>query len=80
VANDFLIPNPIGLDFIRWASVVTEELSSYNVSIPASEDTWLSWALQVFNINDLVEQGVPDPYGFSEWRAWAARVADVAQG
>lgn len=80
VADTFFIPEPIGLDFMRWASVVTEELSVYNVSIPASEDSWKSWALQVYNVNDLVEQGVPEPQGFDNWRAWAARVAEIAQG
>lgn len=80
VADTFFFPIPKNIDFFRWASVVNEELSQYNVSIPASEDTWLSWALQVYNVNDLAEGGVPNPLGFRTWQAWAAECADIAQG
>jgi hypothetical protein len=78
--NDFFCPLPIEIDFIRWASVITEELSQYNIGIPTSEDTWLSWALQVYEVLDLEAEGMPNPNGFSEWRSWAERLSDIAQG
>ena len=73
-------PIPINIDFMRWASVVTEELSQYNVRTPDSEDTWLSWALSVYEINDLAAEGLPDPHGFDNWQSWAARCTDIATG
>lgn len=80
MANALFFPSPINISFIRWASIVTEELSQYNVGIPESEDAWLSWALQVYNVNDLAEEGIPNPNGFITWDSWAARCVDIAQG
>lgn len=74
VAN---FPIPRNISFHQWASVVTEELSQYNIATPGSEDAWASWALSVFEINDLAAEGLPDPHGFDNWQTWAARLTDT---
>jgi len=78
--TQFNIPLPENIDFIHWASVVNEELALYNVGIPLDEDAWVSWALNVCDVLDLVAEGLPNPLGFDDWRTWAARFSDIAQG
>lgn len=78
--SDFQIPEPKNIDFLRWASVVTEELALYNIAIPVSEDAWAPWALRVCNVLNLEEEGLPSPVGFDNWRAWAERFFEIAQG
>jgi len=80
MTTNFFVPVPIGIDFMRWAGVVTEELAQYNVGIPESEDKWLSWALRVYEILDLEAEGLPNPNGFDDWQSWAQRLSDIAQG
>lgn len=70
-------PDPRFISFNQWASVVSEELSQYNIVIPDSEDTWVSWALSVVEINDLAAEGLPDPHGFDDWQTWAMRLTDT---
>lgn len=70
---DVDIPDPRGLSFERWASLLTEELAQYNVPGPA-EGQWFSWACALFSSPDLEELGLPDPRGFSDWQGWAERV------
>lgn len=78
--TNFSFPIPVYIDFMRWASVVTEGLAQYNIGIPESEDAWLSWALRVYEILDLESEGLPNPTGFSDWQSWAQRLSDIAQG
>jgi hypothetical protein len=68
-----LIPVPQGTPFMRWASVVTELLSTYNIAQPVSEATWRSWAFGVTGIPLITASDVPDPAQFPDWRAWAVR-------
>lgn len=71
-------PEPRNIDFLRWASAATEELSKYNIATPCDEKEWKSWAINIYNIDDI--QGIPNPIGFDDWESWAAIFFDVAQG
>lgn len=69
-----LLPDPQTTPYVRWASLVVELLSEYNLSDPIAEDGWQSWAVQLLGLSDdTASDEVPDPYGFSNWRDWAAR-------
>lgn len=78
--NTLFFPLPQNISFQRWASMVSEELSQYNIGIPTSEDAWLSWALGLYEISELEAEGLPNPNGFSDWRSWAERLSTVANG
>lgn len=65
------IYDPRNMDFMRWASLLTEELSTYNVPSPVDEESWASWAVSLFNSPNLVSLGLPDPRGFANWQDWA---------
>lgn len=68
-----LLPDPATTTLTRWAAVVVELLSDYNLSELIEEARWQSWAAQLCGLTDTAADEVPDPYGFSDWRAWAAR-------
>lgn len=69
MTTPFAIPTPYGIEFSQWAAVVSEQLASYGVPSPPSEDLWKQWASEVAGSSQLT---VPDPYGFSTWQDWAA--------
>ncbi len=74
----FDVPDPRGLSFTRWASLLTEGLAAYNVPSPV-EDEWFGWACALFSSPDLAQQGLPDPRGFADWQSWAERVFQALQ-
>ncbi len=76
-AFDGLLPDPNTTDFMRWAAVVTELGSQYNLSEPESEEFWQNWAVQFSGLTDTAADEVPDPYGFSDWRDWASRWVQI---
>jgi hypothetical protein len=76
VAN-YLFTDPRYADFMRWASVFTEQLANTNISNPVSEEAWASWASQLYDINNLASQGLPHPKGFSNWQAWAMQCSNI---
>ena len=69
------LPSPYTADFKRWSALVVEQLAEYNVPTPVGdgESGWNSWAAQLGADPNVLATGVPSPYGFSEWRSWAAR-------
>ena len=72
------LPVPGSTPFLRWARILLEDLVSYNVPNPVSEDLWLQWATQVFFIPEVQGAGVADPRGFSRWQDWAATFLQVS--
>lgn len=76
-ALTFDVPLPEHTPFLRWARILLEELAGYNVPNPVSEDLWLQWAIQVFAVPELVDQGVADPRAFGRWQDWALTFLQV---
>jgi hypothetical protein len=76
----FFVPDPRYMDFVRWASVLNEELSQYNLAIPTSVDDWKSWAMRLVSTPDLSADAYPDPSSYEDWRDWAAQVALLSSG
>lgn len=71
------LPLPESTPFLLWAGTLLELLASYNVPNPVSEDLWLQWAVDVFSIPEIVEQGVADPRAFGRWQDWALTFLQV---
>lgn len=55
-----------------WASDVAEQLASYNVPSPGTEDSWKTWAASVSSVPEVAALGCIDPAPYSNWRDWAA--------
>lgn len=66
------IPEPQGLEFAEWGSLVAEQLEAYGVSAPRSE-TWQDWVSALFYVPALAQLGIPTVEGFATWQAWAAQ-------
>lgn len=74
----FGVPLPEATPFLRWAHILLEDLLSYNVPNPVSEDLWLEWATQLYSIPEMVGLGVVDPRGFGRWQDWATTFLQVS--
>ena len=68
-------PNPLGLEFNQWGSVVAEQLAAYGVVTPAESDQWKDWACGLFYIPALAE--APTPMEFEKWEDWASRFIET---
>jgi hypothetical protein len=64
------LASPVGLQFVEWAAVAVEQLSSYGLPSASSDLEWQAWATN-FSNGTLPGSQVPDPYGFSTWQDWA---------
>ena len=63
---------PYTTTFDRWASDLSEQLSSYNAPNPGTEDLWQAWAARIIEIPEVAELGAPDPRAFEAWDDWAS--------
>lgn len=79
-AVKFFVPNPQYLSFVRWSSILMEELSQYNLTIPTSEDNWKLWATTLISIPSLAPANLPDPRSYDHWQDWASRCVPLSQG
>lgn len=71
------LADPTRTPFALWAPQLSEALAAYNAPTPGPELSWLSWALQVSALPEMVELGCPDPRGFSGWQNWAVALNQV---
>lgn len=71
------IPDPNTTPFDLWASVLTEQLASYNVPNPWTEDLWAAWAVRVVEVEAVAELGVADPRTFANWRDWGLALSQA---
>lgn len=69
------LPSPYGLEFMVWASLVTEALARYGVRAPVSPDAWQDWAASLLYQPELAS--IPSPDGFADWPQWASRVVET---
>lgn len=71
MAVNVSVLDPRGVEFLRWAASVTEDLESDGVMQPGSEEQWVPWALSLLDSLNTNSGQVPDPRGFDNWRGWA---------
>lgn len=64
------IPQPQGLQFVKWGAIVAEQLAGFGIQAPASEETWQGWAASLLQEPELGL--MPSPLGFNDWHDWAS--------
>jgi hypothetical protein len=70
--NYAFLPSPSGLQFSQWAAVAAEQLASYGVPAPPTDDSlWKEWA-SFFVDGSIPGTAVPSPHGFNDWQTWAS--------
>jgi len=72
------LPLPGTLTLSDWADQAVFNLDSYG-SFPklVSDDLWQEWAVCFLLNTGLSNKGLPNPYGFDDWRLWAQRFCEV---
>jgi hypothetical protein len=72
------LPLPSTLTLRDWADQAVFNLDSYGAFPKLSDDkAWKEWAA-CFHLNtSLSSKGLPDPYGYDDWKLWAQRFCEV---
>lgn len=65
------LPEPYGLEFKDWGSIVAEQLAAFGVSAPYNNDSWKTWVCALFQVPELVSMNIPTADGFDDWAEWA---------
>lgn len=73
IAGVSFLPEPSGLTFSQWGTVVAEQLAQYGVAAPYNDDSWKTWACALFYVPELVALNIPTPEGFDNWETWAVQ-------
>lgn len=68
------LPQPQGLSFKDWASLLCEAFAELGVALPPEEARWQDWACSLLYFPELAT--LPSPIGFNSWREWADRATE----
>lgn len=68
-----MIPTPVGISLQDWADDVVLELQGGGPVPVLYGDNWTEWAERLLELNPPIQQVVPSPAGFTDWREWASR-------
>lgn len=70
------IPNPYGLTFEEWSSVIIETYAQDGVDMyNVEEKNWRDWSERLQIIDDF--SAVPFDDAFATWQQWGERVVEV---
>ena len=72
-----LIYDPRYHTFESWAALMVEQFGAQNLEIPIADTTWQGWASGLKAIDIFTNEGVPDPYQFSDWQDWAQALVGI---
>ena len=67
---------PTGMELKDWADAVTLFLSTFDSIGALQDDKWQEWGARLTLALTLSGFTIPDPYGFTDWRAWAQRLCE----
>lgn len=64
---------PINMNLRDWADQIALDLDSFGAFGRLGDETkWQDWAMQLLN-NTSLNENIPTPYNFVNWRDWAER-------
>lgn len=64
---------PVNMNLRDWADQIALDLDSFGAFGRLSDETkWQDWAMQLLN-NTSLNENIPTPYNFVNWRDWAER-------
>lgn len=71
-----LLALPYRFTWLEWcASFVQIAGTEYSMQAPIED--WVAWAAELLNNADFVSLGVPQPYAFATWQAWAVETVQA---
>lgn len=73
--------DPRGLTLREWAdAAILTTSDAWPIGSLMDEERWQDWAVSFVSAPAYAQQGIPDPYGFSDWHEWAQRVYPMLEG
>jgi hypothetical protein len=57
--------------FESWAALMCEAYAGQQLVIPNARTDWYEWAAGLKAIDIFVNEGIPGPYIFDNWKDWA---------
>lgn len=73
--------DPRGMTWQDWASSAILVLGdAWAFGTPPVEENWQSYAVGFVRASNFAQRVLPDPYQFSDWRAWAMRAYPMLEG
>lgn len=72
-----MLTYPDRLTFSDWAPQLIIDLPANIIPDPPDEVRWREWAQNVVYATQPSNVGLPSPYEFSDWRAWAEAACRV---
>lgn len=70
--------DPRGMTWEQWCKLQCEQHATLGL-VPAPEENWRDWVVQLFRFGGFAAQGVPDARGFRTWQDWACQYLGVMQ-
>lgn len=70
---------PKGIDFVRWANQLTQDVPQIDIPIIKDIKGWREWAAQIVTNNALYNVPVPTKLAYpsdEDWKKWAAFFVD----
>lgn len=70
---------PSGMDLRDWADQIALDLDPFGAFGRLDvESNWQNWAMQFLN-NMRLQENIPVPYNFDDWREWAERFCQTVE-
>lgn len=69
-----VVYDPRYISWDQWASLMCEAYAGQNLQFPTAEDKWKEWAQGLIAIDIFVNEAIPDPRAYNDWRDWVAAV------
>ncbi len=75
-----LVYDPRYMEFDQWASLMCEQYSAQQLSVPDARTDWKSWAAGLLAIDVFINENIPSPYSYENWQDWASALLNVMNG
>ena len=75
-----LVYDPRYMEFDHWASLMCEQYAGQQLSIPNEGTDWQEWGAGLMAIDVFLNEGIPSPYAFDDWKDWAESLINVMNG
>lgn len=73
-----MITLPVIIGLRDWTDQVVLDLNVYGaIEKLEDESKWQEWAVVFCTMPGISQKNPPDPKGFTDWREWASRFAQV---
>jgi len=77
ILNTALVYDPRYHTFESWASLMVEQYAAQQLAIPDENTDWKEWASGLKAIDVFTNEGIPGPFIYDDWQAWAEALVNA---